>query len=153
MWTVAIIFVPCSKMWQAGTLRFMEHALFKSQGPMAQHEQFQLFPESFSLSSFIPPCFSLPLFFLSSFYFIFFFLLGWIRTRGVYLGWGSCSKTCVSTPMTGQVSQGVHREMQRGLINVHYEELEEKVVCVWIDVIKYWCGEYFPRSESSLFIF
>lgn len=64
-------------------------------------------------------------------------MLGWIRTRGVYLGWGSCSKTCVSTPMTGQISQGVHREMQRELINVHYEELEEKVVCVWIDVIKY----------------
>jgi len=42
----------------------MEHALFKSQGLMAQHEQSQLFPEPFSLSSFIPPYFSLPLLFL-----------------------------------------------------------------------------------------
>lgn len=31
--------------------------------------------------------------------------------------------------------------MQRGLINAHYEELEEKVVCVWIYVIKYLRGE------------
>lgn len=65
MWTVAIIFAPCSKTWQAGTLRFMEHALFKSQGPMAQHEQPQLFPEPLSPSSFVPPCFSFPLCFLA----------------------------------------------------------------------------------------
>lgn len=78
-----------------------------------------------------PPLFPSPLFPFHSFFLL--LLQAWIRTRGVYLGWGSSSKTCVSTPVTGQVLQGLHREMLRGLINAHYEELEENVVCVWID--------------------
>ena len=61
-------------------------------------------------------------------------LLGWIRTRGIYLGLGSSSETRGSTPATGQISQGLHWLMQRGLINAHYAEPEEKAVCVWIDI-------------------
>lgn len=130
MWTVAIIFAPCSKTWQAGTLRFMEHALFKSRGLMAQHEQSQLFPEPFSLSSFIPPCFFLPF----PYFFFLAVLLGWIRIRGIYLGQGSSSETCGSTAATAQSSRGLHRLIQRGLISAHYAEPEEKGGGVWIDI-------------------
>lgn len=95
---------------------------------MAQHEQSQLFPEPFNLSS-IPLCFFPP--FAFSFLAV---LLGWIRTSRIYLGLDCCATMSFTGASTRQVSQGFHRVIQRGLLNAHYAAPNEKVVYVWVDI-------------------